>query len=373
MTLRIVGRIVFFAGLIAALGLVPKLQLAMLGPVPITAQGLGVMLAGIFLGPRNGAIAAALFLLSVAAGAPVLAGGRSGLGVFTGPTAGFLFGFVPGAFAAGWVMERWSGRFGPLAAGVLAGFIGGYVVLNLIGIPVMAWLTSKGLDTSLQVALGLLPGGIIKALVAGLAAFLFRESLSTETGDEGMEIETRDLVRISLFAAIIASLGLLPRFDLPVAGGVPITAQSMGIMLAGVVLGARQGALAVLLFLFVVALGAPFLAGGRGGLGPFFGPGGGFIIGFVPAAFVCGLMMERLSRPPVLVAAMLASVIGGIGVMYLFGVPWLAWKTGITLMKAAIASTVFIPGDLLKAVAVGFIAEAARRAAPQATAKRGRA
>jgi biotin transport system substrate-specific component len=373
MTLRIAGRILFFAGLIAALGLVPKLQLAMLGPVPITAQGLGVMLAGIFLGPRNGAIAAALFLLAVALDVPVLAGGRSGLGVFTGPTAGFLFGFVPGAFAAGWVMERWSGRLGPLAGGALAGFIGGYVVLNLIGIPVMAWLTSKGFDTSMQVALGLLPGGVIKAVLAGLAAFLFRESLSTETGDEGVEFETRDLVRISLFAAIIASLGLLPKFDLPVAGGVPITAQSMGVMLAGVVLGARQGALSVLLFLFVVALGAPLLAGGRGGLAPFFGAGGGFIIGFVPAAFACGMLMERLSRLPLLLGAMLASVIGGIGVLYLFGVPWLAWKTNITLMKAIIASTVFIPGDLLKAVAVGFVAEAISRAAPQSAPKRGRA
>lgn len=60
---------------------------------------------------------------------------------------------------------------------------------------------------------------------------------------------TRDLVRIALFAAIIGALGLLPKFDLPVAGGVPITAQSMGAMLAGVFLGPRKGALAVLLFL----------------------------------------------------------------------------------------------------------------------------
>ena len=64
-------------------------------------------------------------------------------------------------------------------------------------------------------------------------------------------------------------LGLIPKFDLPFTAGVPITAQTLGVMLAGLVLGGRKGALAVLLFLFVVALGAPVLSGGRGGLGVF--------------------------------------------------------------------------------------------------------
>ncbi|MEY3633571.1 MAG: hypothetical protein RI937_1769, partial [Pseudomonadota bacterium] len=77
---------------------------------------------------------------------------------------------------------------------------------------------------------------------------------------------TRDLVRIALFAALIAVLGLIPKFDLPFAAGVPITAQTMGVMLAGLFLGARNGFLAIVLFLFVVALGAPVLSGGRGGL-----------------------------------------------------------------------------------------------------------
>jgi biotin transport system substrate-specific component len=184
-------------------------------------------------------------------------------------------------------------------------------------------------------------------------------------------METRDIVRIALFAAVMAVLGLLPKFDLPIAGGVPITAQSMGVMLAGVVLGARRGALAVLLFLFVVALGAPLLAGGRGGLGVFFGPGAGFLIGFVPAAFVTGLLMERLTNLPVLPAAIFASVVGGIAVTYAFGIPVLAWKAGMSLAQAAFGSVGFLPGDVLKAVAVGFIAEAASRAAPRTVAGRG--
>ncbi|MEW6641407.1 MAG: biotin transporter BioY, partial [Pseudomonadota bacterium] len=84
-------------------------------------------------------------------------------------------------------------------------------------------------------------------------------------------MESRAIVRIALLAAMIAVLGLLPTFQLPLAGGVPITAQTLGVMLAGIVLGPRHGALAVLLLIFVVALGAPLLAGGRGGLGVFFG------------------------------------------------------------------------------------------------------
>ena len=87
----------------------------------------------------------------------------------------------------------------------------------------------------------------------------------------------RSLAHIALFAALIAVLGLVPKIDL--AAGVPITAQSLGIMLCGTVLGARRGALAVLLFLGLVALGLPLLAGGRGGLGVFASPTVGFLIG----------------------------------------------------------------------------------------------
>jgi biotin transport system substrate-specific component len=177
---------------------------------------------------------------------------------------------------------------------------------------------------------------------------------------------TRDLVRIALFAAVIGALGLLPKFDLPLAGGVPITAQLLGVMLAGVFLGPRNGALAVLLFLFVVALGVPLLAGGRGGLGPFYSPSAGFLIGFVPAAFVTGLVMQKLDTLPISLAAIAASIIGGILVDYGFGIPVLAWSANMSLGQAAVASVLFIPGDLLKAVLAGVIAQATHRAAPSA-------
>ena len=83
-------------------------------------------------------------------------------------------------------------------------------------------------------------------------------------------MNTRDIVLIALFAAIIVVLGLLP----PIMLGfipVPITAQSLGVMLAGCILGAKRGATAVLLVLLLVAIGLPVLSGGRGGLAVFAG------------------------------------------------------------------------------------------------------
>ena len=108
---------------------------------------------------------------------------------------------------------------------------------------------------------------------------------------EGQTME-RNITLIALFAALIAALGLVPKFDL--ASGVPITAQSMGVMLAGTILGARRGALAVLLVLFLVALGLPLLAGGRGGLGVFAGPTVGFLIGWPVARWTSIARVARL-------------------------------------------------------------------------------
>ena len=84
------------------------------------------------------------------------------------------------------------------------------------------------------------------------------------------------------------------------ASGVPITAQSMGIMLCGTVLGAKRGTLAVLLFITLTALGLPLLSGGRGGLGIFASPSVGFIVGFPLAAYVAGLITTKLKMVKIL-------------------------------------------------------------------------
>ena len=164
----------------------------------------------------------------------------------------------------------------------------------------------------------------------------------------------RNLTHIALFAALIAALGLVPKIDL--AAGVPITAQSLGVMLCGTVLGARRGALAVLLFLFLVALGLPLLAGGHGGLGVFASPTMGFLAGFPVAAFVAGWVVERTTMRPG-IAATAGAVIGGIGVLYLFGIAGMAFALDKSLTEASFLAFAFLPGDVLKAVLAGMITQ----------------
>ncbi len=171
----------------------------------------------------------------------------------------------------------------------------------------------------------------------------------------------RNLTHIALFAAMIAVLGLIPRIDL--AAGVPITAQSLGIMLCGTVLGAKRGALAVLLFLALVAAGLPLLSGGRGGLGVFAGPSVGFLVGFPIAAFAAGWIMERTTLSPG-TAATAASIIGGIGVLYLFGISGMALNLGLSLTEASFLGMAFLPGDVLKAVVAGLVTQSLARMRP---------
>lgn len=170
-------------------------------------------------------------------------------------------------------------------------------------------------------------------------------------------LSTGDFVRIALFAAIIAALGLTPPITLAFLGGVPVTAQTLGVMLAGVVLGARLGVLSVSLLIFVVLLGAPVLSGQRGGLGVLFGPSAGFFLGWIPAVITVGWLYRVLPISSVFTRAIVASIVGGIVVLYIFGIPVMAWRAGFSFDKAFFASMTFVPGDVIKAVAVGFIAQ----------------
>lgn len=165
---------------------------------------------------------------------------------------------------------------------------------------------------------------------------------------------TRDLVLTALFAAIIVALGLLPPITLGFIP-VPITAQSLGVMLAGVVLGARRGTMAVLLVLVLVAIGLPVLSGGRGGLAAFMAPTSGYLIGWVFAALVTGALSQALvnRQQAALIQGVnffIAAVAGGVVVLYAFGISYLAVVTGIGFTKAFLGSMAFIPGDVLKAV-----------------------
>jgi len=173
----------------------------------------------------------------------------------------------------------------------------------------------------------------------------------------------QDVAYIALFAALTAVLGLIPRIDLGFVP-VPITAQSLGPMLAGSILGARRGALSQVLFLLLVAAGLPLLSGGRGGLGVFASPSAGFIIAFPFAAAIIGAAAERLWSRLGFFSAFAINIVGGIGVIYVIGIPVLALIAGLSLLDAAVASIVFLAGDLLKAALAASVAIFVKRGYP---------
>lgn len=177
----------------------------------------------------------------------------------------------------------------------------------------------------------------------------------------------RNVTHIALFAALIAVLGLVQPITL--MSGVPITAQSLGVMLCGTVLGAKRGALAVLLFLFLVALGLPLLSGGRGGLGVFAGPSVGFLIGFPIAAFVAGLVVERTTLS-VGYAASCGAVLGGIAALYPLGIAGMAFVLDKSFSEAAHLAIAYLPGDVIKVVLAGVITQSLAQVRPSALLSR---
>ncbi|AQX17937.1 MULTISPECIES: biotin transporter BioY [unclassified Bartonella] len=178
---------------------------------------------------------------------------------------------------------------------------------------------------------------------------------------------TKDLTYISLFAALYAVLGFFPPIFLPFFLGLPITAQSMGPMLAGSILGAKRGAAASALFLFLVAIGLPLLAGGRGGIGVFWGPGGGYMIGYPFAAFFIGLMVKLFWRRLNFIKLVIINSIGGIGVVYLFGISWIVYISKIPLWTALTMSLGFMVGDFFKVLIASFIALTVKKSVPLIT------
>ena len=170
---------------------------------------------------------------------------------------------------------------------------------------------------------------------------------------------------VGLFAALMAVLGLVPKVDLPF--GVPITLQSLGVMLAGCLLGGLRGLQAITLFLIAVAAGLPLLAGGRGGMGVFLTPSAGYLVGYALAAGVTGWLMRWLpvhSPRRAASSAFIASVLGGIVFLHLLGIAGLMLFAKLTLQQAIWVDLAFVPGDLIKALLCAAIVHSVAKAMP---------
>lgn len=176
---------------------------------------------------------------------------------------------------------------------------------------------------------------------------------------------SQSLALVALFAALMAVFGLIPKIDLPF--GVPITIQTLGVMLAGCLLGPGRALLAMLLFLLAVALGMPLLSGGRGGFAAFLSPSAGFLVGFAVGAPVTALVMRALpgKRPLALaLQAFAASLLGGVVGLYACGIAGLVWLAHLTVWQATVASLVFIPGDLIKCALCALLVHTVARGVP---------
>lgn len=176
---------------------------------------------------------------------------------------------------------------------------------------------------------------------------------------------SRSLALVSLFAALLAVFGLIPKIDLPL--GVPITLQTLGVMLAGCLLGPKRGALAVLLFLCAVALGLPLLSGGRGGFGVFLAPSAGYLVGFPFGALVTGWLMSVLPGATprgTAISAFLASALGGLLTVHAFGVAGLVILANLTWTQALTGTLVFVPGDLIKCALCAMVVHTVARGLP---------
>lgn len=173
------GRVRAFA-LDAALVLTGVAMVALLakvsffiGPVPITGQTLGVIVVGAALGARRGAASLTTYLLVGLAGAPVFAGPTAGPAYVLAPSFGFVLGFIPAAFVAGWFAERAWDRKLWLA---FVGFVAASAIPFLVGVPYMALIfaTVAGQTVTLDGVLadGVWPFILPGLIKAGLAALL---------------------------------------------------------------------------------------------------------------------------------------------------------------------------------------------------------
>ena len=160
------------------------------------------------------------------------------------------------------------------------------------------------------------------------------------------KLEVRDMIYSALFATIIAVSSYIV-IPLPISP-VPITAQSLVVMLAGCVLTPLQVALSMITFLLMGAIGIPVFSGGTAGIGVIVGKTGGYLIGFLIGAIIISILVQRNKS---LVNMLIACVIGGIIVVHLLGSAWLGYVTSLGIKKAfSLGSLPFIPGDLIKAI-----------------------
>lgn len=153
----------------------------------------------------------------------------------------------------------------------------------------------------------------------------------------------RGMVYASMFGALTA-IGAYIIIPLP---PVPITLQTLFLNLAGALLGGYLGALSQVVYILLGVIGLPVFAGGKAGLGVLFGPTGGYLFGFVLAAFCVGKLIAARKKPGLV--WVVASMLVGVVIIYGLGILQLTMVAKLSVEKALIVGAFpFIPGDSVK-------------------------
>lgn len=170
-------------------------------------------------------------------------------------------------------------------------------------------------------------------------------------------LTAKETAYAALFAALTA-VGAQIAIPLPL---VPITLQVVMTLLAGAVLGKRVGFISQAVYVLMGAVGLPVFAARQGGVAILFGPSGGYLIGFIFAAWVVGWLFEQerkmKGRPRWLREIIkVAALIVGLIVIYIPGVAVLSLHVGSLRTAFTVGVITFLPGDLLKCAVAWFIA-----------------
>lgn len=151
---------------------------------------------------------------------------------------------------------------------------------------------------------------------------------------------------VVLVFAAAGLTGLLAQISIHIPGTpVPMTGQTLGVLVTGCALGSKRGAAGMLIYDLLGIVGLPWFAGGGHG---YVGPSFGYLIGFVLAAYLCGFVAERGADRKV-IGALPAMLLGEIAI-YVVGVTWLAVDLHVGVGKAlSLGFTPFVAGDAVKA------------------------